>query len=311
MRRMFQWVLNLITPLKIVAGEGAIKGCSEWWLRWHFSGKIVVGTGNSLVLNIERGKCDIRRKNCYMIVTGERNRVEFDSPIHELHPHLEVGGCDNEVRIGGDFKVFLKEFVWHWFGKNNRLVIGKNSLWPRNNVVHDGFDKISMGGENCSIEIGDRFAGRLNIVSAVHDIPFNWHFTMGDDCSLTGAVIRPNSICNVTISDRAFISWDFYIWCGSHAIVDDSGECLNECKGVFIGKNCWFGHGVEIPGTISVADNCVVGSHVVLARNVKRSGSIVSLPRAEILDVDVKWVRESPVEVRRGMRRMSNGGVYL
>lgn len=298
MRWFLQKIINLVGSLKLDI-RGAIVGCSARNLRRYFHGKISIAHGNELVFDnmvLPNARCV---KPVYIKITGQGNRVVFKGMVSELHPHLEVGGENNLIEIGDNFRVDAKGLIWYWFGKNNKLRIGKNAWFSANPHVWDGFNRITLGGEECSVEFGDNFKGNVIISSMTHKSAYKWSFSCGRDCILNGVTLDAASACSVSFGDGVFAAWDFYVWCGAHAILDADGTLLNHCKGVRIGNNVWIGHGVEIPGAVTVADDCVIGGHVLLVTDVNERGSVVASPKAKVVPADVIWKRESPVMIKR------------
>lgn len=298
-----QGLFNLLFPLKIKAPRGAITGCSLLHLRRMFRGGgiIRVAEGNHLQFTDDFVSDVSPKTKTTIIVGGDSNTVSISLQTTQLPPRLEVGGMHNEVIIGKNFKPQSPQTCWYWFGSNNRLIIGDNVTIPNNPRIPAHFNRISMGGENCSIIIHDNCFLGLNIISGVHNACKDWHFECGEGTALGGLLITPVSPCKISIGKKVQLSWNVYIGCGSHALLDENNACRNVCQGVTIGDNCWVGANVVIPGTAVIPNGCIVGSNAVVTKSFQEENSVLGGVPAKIIKHNVKWVWESPIMILRGM----------
>ncbi len=298
-----QALLNFLFPLKIKAAKGTISGCNLLKLRYKFrgGGLIQVSKGNQLRFKDELIQGPVIKSKVKILIGGENNTLTISLQTERLHPCIEMGGMNNKIAIGKNFKPFSSGMCWYWFGNGNVLTIGDNVTVPNNPRIPAHFNRISMGGENCSITISDNCFLGLNIISGVHNACKDWHFECGEGTSLGGLLITPVSPCKISIGKKVQLSWNVYIGCGSHALIDENGNCRNVCQGVTIGDNCWIGTNVVIPGTTLIPNGCIVGSNAVVTKSFEEERCVLGGVPAKIIKHDVKWIWESPIMVLRGM----------
>lgn len=298
----FLWdaLLNFISPLKLYCPPGTIQGISRIRLRWQFSGKLRIKPGN--VIKFQDVEAVSRRNPLPVDVRllGVGNRLVFKGKLNSMPHQLIVTGKDNLIDIGSNFRCSAHNLSWYLSGNANAIRIGSDVKMEHNPMHSDGLQFIRMTGENCSVSVGDRTRAML-LIEAEPGSPRNFSLNIGSDSAIARLYVVMASSCKMEIGEGFFCSWDCYFWCSAHALLDKEGELLNDCKTISIGKNVWFGHGIEVPGEIRVADGCIIGSGVTLVNNVPKPGSIVTVAPAKVYPVNVKWVRESPVMVQNGM----------
>lgn len=301
--KALQIAFNLIYPLKIKAPKGAIIGCSLWKLRQKFRGGgfISVTPGNILEFTDNFLDEKLPKFPTKILISGEHNKVKISLKSQKLHPRLEVGGKDNRVTIGKHFNPVSQNLCLFWFGERNVLTIGDNVVFANNPRVPSQFNRISMGGEDCSVLIGNHCWLTLFMVSNGHKTCKDFHFKCGNVVSISGLIISPASPCTVSIGNDVLISWNCLINCGGHSLVDDNGHCTNMCKGVTICDHVWIGTGVVIPGTAKIPKGCVVGSNAVVTKLFDEENCVLGGVPAKVIKKDVKWVWESPIMLQRGM----------
>jgi len=296
-------ILNVFSPLKIHGDTGCIKGCSLWRLRFSCKGVIDISSGNTLQFvdeTLNRWKFE-NPTAINIKVAGKGNVVRLSAKTDFLPPDLQVGGDGNVVSVGHSFRPLASKLAIYWFGSHNRLSIGDNITFHRNPRIAENFDRISMGGTNCSVEIKDDSTCGLNIISGVHAACRDWHFECGPHACISGLVVQPNSSCLVHIGRDVQISWNVLIGCGSHAIVDAQGDCRNLCAGVEIGDHVWIGVGVVIPGTARVPNGSIVGSNSVVTKCFDTPKAVYAGVPAKMIKEGVDWRWEYPVMYQNGM----------
>lgn len=304
---LLQVILNLFFPLKIKAPKGAIRGCSLFKLRLKAMGGGVISVANGNILQFTddflggelKGKTKI-------VISGKNNKVVYSLQTMALHPCLEVGGEDNRVSIGKGFRPFSPGMCWYWFGKRNVLTIGEGVIVPNNPRIAPNFNRISMGGEDCSITIKNNCTIGLNIVSGFQNACKDWHLECGEKTQIGGVAMLPYSPCKVTIGAHSQLSWNVLIGCGSHALIDESGNCTNVCQGVEVGDHVWIGTGVVIPGTVKIPNGCIVGSNAVVTKSFEEENCILGGIPAKVIKRNVKWINEWPIMYLRGMEHPLN-----
>lgn len=303
MYSILQFFYNLIYPLKIKAPKGAIVGCSLLKLRQKFRGGGVISVAPGNILEFVDDFLDemLPKFPTKIIITGENNHVKISLSSPMLHPHLEVGGENNVLSIGKQFKPIASEACWYWFGKRNVFILGDDVTLGNTPRIHSNFHRISMGGEDCSITIGNQCVLGLNMMSNGHKTCKDFHFKCADDVRIVGLIVSPASPCTVSIGSKTLIAWNCLINCGGHSLVDDNGHCTNMCKGVTICDHVWIGTGVVIPGTAKIPKGCVVGSNAVVTKLFDEENCVLGGVPAKVIKKDIKWVWESPIMLQRGM----------
>jgi acetyltransferase-like isoleucine patch superfamily enzyme len=236
-----------------------------------------------------------------IIITGENNHVKISLSSSMLHPHLEVGGENNVLSIGKQFKPIASEACWYWFGKRNTFIVGDYVTLLNSPRIHPNFHRISMGGDDCSITIGNHCFLTLNMLSNGHKTCKDFHFRCGSGVTLSGLIVSPASPCSISVGNDTGISWNCLIGCGGHGIIDAEGNCTNVCQGVEIGDHVWIGTGVVIPGTAKIPKGCVVGSNAVVTKLFEEENCVLGGVPAKVIKKDVKWVWESPIMLQRGI----------
>lgn len=301
---VIDFLLNLITPLKLYAPPHTIEGISRVKLRFSYRGVIRVSPGNVMRFSPPSVRdrrilaSDIMKAN--VNIGGVGNVFHVRGEMHSLPARLKMRGANNVVEIGANFRCTEPNLEWLIVGENNRVTYGDNVQIYHDDKFGTG-EFIRMTGKRCSIEVGDNSRVRLLVESEV-GASRDFHMRIGPRAGIASLYVDMASSTRVRIGEGFFCSWDSYLWCGAHALLDAEGDVLNECKKIEIGKNVWFGHGVEVPGEIKVADGCIIGSGVTLVSNVIKPGSIVAVAPAKIYPANVRWVRESPAQYKSGLK---------
>ena len=299
--RFWATLLNLFTPLKLKGDVQCIRGCSQWKLRFSCGGVIEVAAGNVLEFSDADASLWKFKRSTFIKIAGHGNVIRLSAATDYLPPTLEVGGVNNAVVIGKSFRPLAQKLALYWFGNDNALTIGDNVTFHNNPRIPESFDRVSMGGERCSVEIKEDSICGLNIISGIHNACRDWHFSCGPHACISGLVVQPNSACCVTIGKDSQISWNVLIGCGSHAIIDSAGKCRNMCAGVEIGDKVWVGVGVVIPGTAKIPDGSIVGSNSVVTKCFDKPRSVYVGVPAKCIKEGIDWRWEYPIMYQSGM----------
>lgn len=299
---VLDFCLNLIAPLKVKASPEAIKGISRWKLHWAYRGVLRVDPGNVLqfqeVSYAPRG--DRFRCHCEVRVSGSNNMMVVRGRLKSLPARLLIAGEHNTVEIGSDFFCQAEYLKWCVSGHDNVLKTGDSVTFSTDNMVDSHCQLIDLDGENCSIDLADKVRIKLKYVGNA-GMAKDFHLSVGEGSQIGSMRVSATSSCRFTIGKGFYCSWDCYFWCSGHSVLAKDGTLLNDCREITIGDHVWFGHGIEVPGEIKIADGCIIGNNVVLTNNVLKPNSIVTVAPAKIYPVNVRWVKESPVMLQRGV----------
>lgn len=176
-----------------------------------------------------------------------------------------IKGQGNVIRIAGSRNPQTLQL--RIFGHKNKVTIGAGSFLQ--NL------RVEIGGERwpCS-------RARL---------------TIGKSFSIAsqGRFILPNSGNVIEIGDRCMFSSNIIVRGGEypHLIFDkDSGTYLDISDGIFIGDHVWVGEGTFIGKSVTLPDDCVVGTRSVVTRRFDETHCVIAGNPACVVKRGVQWV---------------------
>lgn len=148
--------------------------------------------------------------------------------------------------------------------KKNDLCVIRESKYPIKSL------KISSLRDFGTIYIGSNFSS-----SAVHlNVKEKKQIFIGDNCMFSNGI-------NILTSDM-------------HAILDESGKCINHGKDILIGNNVWIGQNATILKGSVIPDGSVVGACSVVTKAFTEKGSIIVGNPAHVIRTGITWDRRSP-----------------
>lgn len=206
----------------------------------------------------------------------EPNRVADDSTVIHIHPE-------------DSHKIWLNVQ-----GKNNVINIGK--LSPK--IVGD--IHISVYGDNCSVNIGDRFftCYGVHILLGLNHENYGKitasHLKIGNNTSIEGArIITFNSHNTISVGDECMLSENIMLYnTDSHPIYDKStGKIINYVKDMTIGRHCWLGMNVKMLKNTALPDNTIVGAQAVITKSFTQPNCIIAGMPARVVKQNVEWKR--------------------
>jgi acetyltransferase-like isoleucine patch superfamily enzyme len=183
---------------------------------------------------------------------------------------------NNEIIVHDD--VNLNNAKITFYGKNNTVIIGKNTRLERFHLIfHNDNSHFRIGegsrfigniilGSDCSTRIGDNFdcAGVIYITAAEKT-----SVSIGNNC-------RFNADIQIRTHD-------------THPIFDlNTHKRLNKSKSIHIGNEVWFGNSVNVLKGVWIGNNCVVGLHSTVTKDIHDNCIAVGSP-AEIKRENIVW----------------------
>ena len=51
-----------------------------------------------------------------------------------------------------------------------------------------------------------------------------------------------------------------------------------ECRGIYVGNNCWIGAGAVLLDGVTVGDGCVIGANAVVTKDIPDNSVVVGSP---------------------------------
>lgn len=176
-----------------------------------------------------------------------------------------IEGEGNVVRIAGTRHP--QTLILHLAGNRNEVSIGAGSFL-----------------QNLRVEIGSRrwpcSRARLKIGS-------------GFSIASQGRFILPNSGNVLEIGDNCMFSSNIVVRGGEypHLIFDkESGEYLDVSQGIFIGNHVWVGEGAYIGKSVTLPDDCIVGTRSVVTKRFDEPHCVIAGNPARVVKRGVQWV---------------------
>jgi acetyltransferase-like isoleucine patch superfamily enzyme len=185
-------------------------------------------------------------------------------------------------------KLFIKKVIGIYKVWNNNK-ISKKSFIARN-VQFLGVNNIEIGtnctiGENSTFTVNDRddkkvrlkigkntYIGRNNFFSVGRYVKVGTYCIFGNNCSL---------ICSDHIFDSPLTPYA------------SSGNSYD--KRIYVGVNCWFGHGVTVIGDVKIGHGCIIGANTLITKNIPPFSMVVGNPARIIKTFNFgtnKWDKE-------------------
>lgn len=176
----------------------------------------------------------------------------------------------------------IKRFIK---GKNNKIIVGKNTylngtsfrIIGNNNIIEFG-DNITIGkgcsfwaeGNNIKIHVGTgtTFTQKVH-VNAQED---GSQIKIGQDCMFSNTII-------IRTSD-------------SHPIYDSNSNRINPAKSISIGEHVWIAPNSKIMKGVTIGNGCIIGSDTIVTKDLPCNVLAVGHP-AKVVKTDICWTRES------------------
>lgn len=181
-----------------------------------------------------------------------------------------------KMRVRGLLRLRRKVFV----GKKVTLQSKKMLAVERGVTIGDRayIDALSSDGVRLltGSKVGDgtviRCSGNLEKIGKGFRLGRN--SALADDCFVgaTGGVwIGDNTICGQGVRFHA-----------SNHKFDNLDEPIKnqgvECKGIYVGNNCWIGAGAVLLDGVTVGDGCVIGANAVVTKDISENSVVAGVP---------------------------------
>lgn len=197
-----------------------------------------------------------------------------------------VGFYHNNIACGVKIKNFgCTKIRKHFRGRNNQIIIGKDSLLDNT--------QIRIVGNNCRIIFGDNvivgpdcsfwLEGNDIFIKIGDDTTFNHtvHFCAQED----GSRIIVGKDCQFSL-DLIVRTSD------SHPIYDTHTRLrINNAASVNIGDHVWIAPGSRIFKGVSIGNNAVIGSNSLVTHDIPADSLAVGSP-AKVIKTGIHWTRE-------------------
>jgi acetyltransferase-like isoleucine patch superfamily enzyme len=189
-------------------------------------------------------------------ITGEGNCTTFLGSKYSKTV-IRIKGDHNAVSFGKNST--SNEILINIFGKNNRVLVGKNCK-IRGHIL--------VKGEGQTIKIGD--------------------FTTFTNCYLLA-----QEGCDIRIGRHCMFSRGIEIrTTDAHSVVSlETGERLNSPGSVTIGDHVWIAANVLISKGVTIADDCIIGAGASVFKDITESHTISVGTPAHIIRRGVTWSR--------------------
>lgn len=169
-------------------------------------------------------------------------------------------------------------------GKNNYMVVGRQSLLNRIIlIIHGSNNKITIGenckiGRNCKLYL---FGNNLELTigdgtTFNHDDELlvqedNTKIIIGNDCMFSHHI-------NVRTSD-------------AHSIFSLSGERINLAKNVIIGNHVWVTPHCVIQKGVTIKESAIIATGSIVTKDVPAHSVVAGMP-AKVVRENIEWRRK-------------------
>lgn len=174
----------------------------------------------------------------------------------------DIRGRNNKIVIGKQTKAEHLEI--HIYGSNNKLLIGEHCF------IGKGCNFWIDGNDN-EIVIGDytTFTHSVHLCAQEH----NTKIEIGTDCMFANNIIVRNS--------------------DSHPIYSLNGhKRLNEAQNVKIGNHVWIATKATVMKGVTIGDGAIVGYLSVVTKDVASNTLVVGTP-AKVVKENIEWTRDN------------------
>lgn len=166
-------------------------------------------------------------------------------------------------------------------GNNNTIIIGKNTIFKKSEILIDAEDSQIIIGNNCQFHnLKIYLGGKFNKVE-IGD-----NFSNTENCNLYAG----GGNQNIFIGNNCLFSRNINIYAhDGHPIYSkDTDEVINSFgKPVEIGNYVWIGHGVYISKGVKISDNSIVGLGSVVTKRFEDTNVIIAGNPATIVKKNI------------------------
>jgi len=207
---------------------------------------------------------------------------------------LVTQGINNEISICENIDV-------------NGQVNGDRNIIVLSGNINSSSIRIDINGNNNTIIMEKIFSiNKLHIVCGSHVKAHKTNLKIGRNFSVgqNGKFLLYTSGNVLTIGKNCMFSSSITIRCGEcpHLVFDlESGEYLDESKGVFIGDHVWVGENAYFTKAASVGDECIVGACSVVTRRFAAKNVAIAGNPAKVVREGIHWIR-NPVLLEDGSK---------
>ena len=182
---------------------------------------------------------------------------------------------------GYKYVFFFRFFNLVFFGRNVKLESVKKIYIGRKTKIGDNVKISSIGkkhgvviGHNCSIGAFSQLVCTSNYAMVGKGIIIGDNVGMGEFAYIGGAG-------GVIIKKNTIIGQYFSCHPQNHNFLDTTKLIRHQgtnCKGIFIGENCWIGTKVTILDGVEVGNGCVIGAGSLITKSVPENSIVIGIP---------------------------------
>ena len=175
----------------------------------------------------------------------------------------------------------LKCWGINFYGKNNKLIIGKNVRIVEDSLFNFFFD-------NATVNIEDK--SKLSIHAVIGD---QCHVKFGEGCSTASRILLGTSqSARIIFGNDCMLASGIHIRaCDSHFIYSSiSKHEINKTKDIIVGSHVWIAYNAILLGGAGIGDGCIVGFGSVVKGKFPNNCIIAGNP-GKIVKRHIAWER--------------------
>ena len=165
-------------------------------------------------------------------------------------------------------------------GRNNKIVLGANTMLDHCVIRFYGSDNTIVIGDNC-------LAREVTFYMEDCDNAI----TVGNGTNLCGkAEFATIEGTKISLGEGCLFSSDIMVVTGdSHSILDASNQRINPSQDIKIGNRVWVGHRVSIRKNASIADDTVIGEGAIVTKAFSEANTVLAGVPAKVIKTGVHW----------------------
>lgn len=221
------------------------------------------------------------------VVKNSGNNIFLFSEKMAFPHQINCSGNGNRIQTGESFR--CKKCIVDIRGNNNSIVIG-------NNFECSGIVVISIIGNGNQIVLGDdvRVIERLSIYNQQNCQ--SGSLSIGKGCSfyLTELHLYDNA-SSIEIGDDCIFAYNTVVHNTDGHSIFEKGKLVNQAKECVIGSHVWIARNALILKNSKIPDGCIVAANSVITKKFLEKNAVIA--SSGILKKGIIWDRRSVNEV--------------
>jgi len=197
---------------------------------------------------------------------------------------FRIKGQGNILDIAPDSRKTLSKVTIKMNGKNNRVIIGMNTLVSNTEIRIDGENNLIRIGENGYFRSGKIYLRKGQ----------DKHVTIGDETTVENAYLLTDEQADIDIGKDCMFSAGIMIRTGDkHSIMDcNTHKRVNHAKSIIIHDRVWVGRDVLILKGSEVKRGSIIGAKSLITSKFSQPNVVIAGSPGKIVKKEIYWDRK-------------------